>query len=448
MCGFRRMDRTDQPVKVLIEATKLMNGPRDGCYRYTSELLHGILKRFEPESEPWHFSCYIQGKVYELSSLSWMILSRRLLGESRIRLFWWALVVSAARTRQKLVKWFRRLAPAGTVEFLRSLDRQAGLTAELESAHQGKPIDASDFDVVHLTLPQAYRCIKPSSRTKFVVTIHDCTHRLFPEFHLDETVRAVEKGIQFALSRNAHFITDSETTRKEFLSEYEADPDRVTVIPLAVDRNRFSRVENSNTLSQIRSKYRIPERPYFLALSTPEPRKNLVNTAKAFVCFRREHPETETLFVIAGRKGWKFEELLTDQSIRDDRIVFTGFVEDGDLPALYSSAIALLFISHYEGFGLPALEGMSCGLPVIFGARGALPEVVGEAGLPADPNDLLDIKDKLAQLALNSDLREELSLKALARVDQFSWAETVARTLEIYRRVSGPVSQKRLRSGY
>jgi glycosyltransferase involved in cell wall biosynthesis len=385
-------------------------------------------------AEPMDFFCYIQGTVYDISSLSRMIMARRLLADSRIRWLWRIIVVSVAKIRQKIVGWLQRIVPEGMVEFLRSLDRQAGLTLELESAHQGKPIDVSDFDVVHLTLPQAYRCVKASSRPRFVVTIHDCTHRIFPEFHLDETVGAVEKGIQFALSRDAHFITDSEATRTVFLSEYEADPHRVTVIPLAVDRTRFTRVEDPTVLSRIRSKYSIPEHPYFLALSTLEPRKNLLNTAKAFACFRREYPETETFLIIAGRKGWKCEGLLTDQSVRDDRIVFTGFVEDDDLPALYSSAIALLFVSHYEGFGLPALEGMSCGLPVVFGASGALPEVVGEAGLAADPNDLLDIRDKLAQLALNSDLREELSLKALARVEQFSWSNTVERTLEIYRR--------------
>jgi glycosyltransferase involved in cell wall biosynthesis len=171
-------------------------------------------------------------------------------------------------------------------------------------------------------------------------------------------------------------------------------------------------------------------------LSTLEPRKNLLNTTKAFVGFRREHPEAEISLVIAGRKGWKFEELITDQSAKDDRIVFTGFVEDEDLPALYSSACALLFVSHYEGFGLPALEGMNCGLPVIYGKDGALPEVVGDAGLPASSNDILDIQDKIARLALDRDLREELSVRALARVDQFSWADTVQKTLEIYRKAS------------
>jgi glycosyltransferase involved in cell wall biosynthesis len=262
---------------------------------------------------------------------------------------------------------------------------------------------------------------------------------------LEENVRDAEAGIKFALDRRAHFITNSEATRAEFLSEYDADPARVTVTPLAVDRSRFTRVDDPDASSRIRSKYGITERPFFLALSTLEPRKNLINTARAFVSFRREHPDTETLLVIAGREGWKFGDLLSDQSARDERIFFTGFVDDDDLPVLYSNAIALLFISHYEGFGLPALEGMSCGLPVVYGVRGALPEVVGDGGLPADPNDVDDIQEKLARIALNPGLREELSTKALARADQFSWADTVDRTLQIYLRMSGQTPSASLR---
>ena len=425
-----------KPLKVLIEATKLMDGPRDGCYRYTSELLRGILKHQKTSAEPWSFYCYIHGKVYGISSLSRMILARRLLIEGRFQILLRSLVSGAAKFRQKLAGLFKSWFSERRVKLLKELDRKSGVTAQLEYAHQGRPIDGSEYDVVHLTLPQSYRCIKPSSQSRFVVTIHDCTHRRFPEFHLEENVKAAEEGIQFALDRRAHFITNSNATCEELLSEYKIKPDRVTVTPLAVDRSRFTKVEDTEASRQIRSKYGIPELPFFLTLSTLEPRKNLINTVRAFVRFRREYPGAKTNLVIAGREGWKFGDVLSDQSARDDRIFFTGYVEDDDLPVLYSGAIALLFVSHYEGFGLPALEGMSCGLPVIFGATGALPEVVGDAGIPADPNEVGDIQEKLARLAFNSDLREDLSLKALARVDQFSWADTVEKTLEVYQKVA------------
>jgi glycosyltransferase involved in cell wall biosynthesis len=319
-----------------------------------------------------------------------------------------------------------------TIQYLKSVDQKAGMTQQLEYVHQGKPVDASAYDVVHLTLPQAYRCIERSSRSRFVVTIHDCTHRKFPQFHLEDNIKAAEGGIQFALARGARFITNSETTRREFLTEYEVDPSHVSVTPLAVDRSRFSRVVDPLASERIRAKYGIPEAPFLLALSTLEPRKNLINTARAFVSFRRQYPEDETSLVIAGREGWKFGDLLSDQSARDDRIFFTGYVEDEDLPLIYSSAVALLFVSHYEGFGLPALEGMSCGLPVIFGG-GALPEVVGEAGLPANPNSVDDIQRRIAEISLRPGLRQRLSLKALARAEDFSWAETTRKTLEVYR---------------
>jgi glycosyltransferase involved in cell wall biosynthesis len=268
------------------------------------------------------------------------------------------------------------------------------------------------------------------------VTIHDCTHRKFPQFHLEENLRAAEEGIRFALDRDAFFIANSEATRREFLSEYGVDPSRIAVTSLAVDRSRFRKSGDREAMIRVRSRYGFPADPYFLALSTLEPRKNLINAAKAFVSFRKDHPEARTCLVIAGKEGWKFGDLLSDQSARDDRIFFTGYIEEEDLPLLYSNAVALLFVSHYEGFGLPALEAMSCGSPVVFSNRGALPEVVGEGGLSADPDDVEDIKRKLVQLAFDIDLRKSLSSKALARSDDFSWEKTARDTLEIYLRVA------------
>jgi glycosyltransferase involved in cell wall biosynthesis len=186
----------------------------------------------------------------------------------------------------------------------------------------------------------------------------------------------------------------------------------------------------------MRSKYGIPDQPFFLALSTLEPRKNLVNTAKAFVSFKKKYPDTKIQLVIAGKEGWKFGDLLSNQAVREDGVLFTGYVEEDDLPLLYSNALALLFVSHYEGFGLPALEGMSCGLPVVFGKGGALPEVVGEGGVSAEPDDIKDIQRRLARLAFSPDLRNELASKAMARASHFSWDETAEKTLDIYRRVA------------
>ena len=428
------MSATHKRVRVLIEATKLGGGPRDGCFRYTSELLRGVLRWTGPPSDDWEFDVYVRGKVLELLSLAKKLGAGQPLNVGRAV---YRVVDLTARSRQFLGDYLRRVAPETLVARLMAFDRRTGLSVKLEEAHQGKPIDASAYDLVHLTLPQAYWCIDPVSRTKFVVTIHDCTHRSFPEFHLDENVRAAEEGMQFALQRNAFFLTNSETTRQELLAEYEVDPERVVTTPLAVDRSSFTRIVDPAASERMRSKYGLPHRPYFLALSTLEPRKNLINTARAFVAFRKKHPDSELAFVIAGKEGWKFGDFLSDQSARDSRIFFTGFVDEKDLPLLYSDALALLFVSHYEGFGLPALEGMSCGLPVIYGEGGALPEVVGDGGLQADPNDVDDIQEKLARIAINPDLREELSLKALDRADQFSWADTVKQTLEVYRKILG-----------
>ena len=423
---------TRRPLRVLIEATKLSGGPRDGCYRYTSELLRAILGLGQGRRQGFELYCYIHGKVFELSSLASMIQAGRQLDDRPLRRFRNMITAQVALARQDIAGRLRKVVSGSTLDRIKQLDRKSGLTRQLEDAHQGKSIEASSFDLVHLSLPQAYRCLQPSSRTSLLVTIHDCTHRNFPTFHLEQNVRAAENGIQFALERDAYFLANSETTRQDFISQYGVSKDRVTVTPLAVDRSRFTRNTDPEEIHRIRLKYNLPQRPYFLALSTLEPRKNLLNTARAFVALRRMQPDTDIALVIAGKEGWKFGELLSDQSARDDRIFFTGYVDDEDLPILYSGALALSFVSFYEGFGLPALEAMSCGLPVVYGDRGALPEVVGEAGLPADPNDVSDIRTKLLRFINEPRLGEALGREAVRRAGHYSWARTAETTLEVY----------------
>ncbi|MEL6868065.1 MAG: glycosyltransferase family 1 protein, partial [Bacteroidota bacterium] len=166
-----------------------------------------------------------------------------------------------------------------------------------------------------------------------------------------------------------------------------------------------------------------------------EPRKNLLNTAKAFLRLIEEHPDLDVHLVICGKKGWKFEELFKEDLTQSKRIHFTGFVNDEDLPLLYAHALALCYVSYYEGFGLPPLEAMSCGTPVIFGDNSSMPEVVGKGGLPAVADDVEAIKSQMHRLVADPVFREELAREAWRQSRRFSWLKTTLQTLEAYRKV-------------
>lgn len=412
----------------MIEASKLNGGSFDGCFRYTSELLRALLDLWREGLRGWEIDIYSGNRIVSLDSIEPLLTAKQPLDRS-IR----QIIRSAVLIRLGLGKTLMKLLPERWIERLKRADSRIGLTSQLKDLHQGKPIDTSAYDLVHLTLPQAYRLILPQSRSSLLVTVLDCTHRLFPENHLEINVQYSEQGILFATERNARFIAISNSTRHDFSALYGVEEDRISVSYLASDPQRFQKTCDPDSQRRIELRYGLSGKAYLLTLSTLEPRKNLLNTAKAFLSFAKAHPSVDIALVIAGKRGWKFEELMSDPVASSEQIIFTGFVPDQDLPILYSNALALLFVSHYEGFGLPALEAMSCGTPVIFGNTGALPEVVGEGGLPADPKDLDDIADRIGELVLNADLRQELEKKALQRAQLFSWRRTAQETLEAYK---------------
>ena len=266
------------------------------------------------------------------------------------------------------------------------------------------------------------------------MTVHDCTHRLFPEFHTWENVDTSEQGFQFAVKKNASFIAVSESARADLIKLYDIEASRVTTIYEASDPATFYPVVNQQLINRVKGKYGIPEgAPYLLTLSTLEPRKNLINTLKAFGQLLRDMPDSGIHLVIAGQLGWKYDQFLSELENQRERVSFTDFVPDEDLAALYSGALAFSFASYYEGFGLPAMEAMACGVPVVYGNRGSLPEVVGDAGLAAEPEDVVEISRCFTALIRDPEMRSEMSRNAVKRAAGFSWDTTARRTVEIYR---------------
>ena len=189
-------------------------------------------------------------------------------------------------------------------------------------------------------------------------------------------------------------------------------------------------------LEQVRKKFGIPNGPYILSLSTLEPRKNIAQTIRCFVRLLEQEKIDDLSLVLVGSKGWDydsiFEEIAASPKIRD-RIIVTGYAADEDLAPLYSGATMFVYPSFYEGFGLPPLEAMQCGVPVITSNTSSLPEVVGEAGIMVDPHDADELSQAMLKIYNSTDARQRMSLESLEQAQKFSWKRCAEQTIDTYK---------------
>ncbi len=265
----------------------------------------------------------------------------------------------------------------------------------------------SHYDLIHVPLQQHYWPFR-FSKVPMVFTIHDFTHRLFPKFHTGINIRNAENGLKMIQKKNAHILAVSESTLKDSKKFLSLPEENHHLVYEAVEEDKFRFMVNREDSRKVREKYGIrKDMPFILLLGTIEPRKNVLNSIHAFQQLHKKHPELKLSLVIAGKQGWKMKKFVGYSSL----ITFTGFVDDSDLSSLYSEAFALSYVSYYEGFGLPILEAMRCGTPVIYGNNSSMPEVAGEGGLAADPDNIDDICKKYEMLCFDQELREELGKK-------------------------------------
>ena len=237
--------------------------------------------------------------------------------------------------------------------------------------------------------------------------------------------------------RAARILALSEHGRNDIIVTYGVEPARVSVTPLAAPRH-FAPVNDTIELKRVREHYGIREE-YILCVGSIQPRKNLPRLIAAYASLRSLRPEAKLpQLVLVGKQVWLYNETLravAEHGVTDD-IRFTGYVPEADLPFLYSGARCFVYPSYFEGFGLPVLEAMQCGTPVIAGNRTSLPEVVGDAGLLVDPFDETALALAIARVIEDSNLAEELRVKGLERAKQFSWHETARLTLKAYERAA------------
>jgi glycosyltransferase involved in cell wall biosynthesis len=265
--------------------------------------------------------------------------------------------------------------------------------------------------------------------TKTVVTIHDLSFVHFPHFTMPGMLRYLNKWVPASVQRADHVIAVSEATRQDLIELYHTPPEKISVLYHGVGAE-FMPI-NTTQQQAIRQKYNLSTQPYFISVGTIQPRKNYITLIKAFNQLPPEARALKPLLLIIGGRGWHDEATVAAMQAQAN-IRWLGFVPDTDLPALYRAATALVYPSYYEGFGLPVLEAMVCGTPIISANTSALPEVVGQAGFLVDPHDWLGMAANMAELLLNKELYQRLSRASLAQATQFSWTTTAQQLLRLY----------------
>jgi glycosyltransferase involved in cell wall biosynthesis len=278
---------------------------------------------------------------------------------------------------------------------------------------------------LHYTRPMRLPCAS-------VVTFHDMTFFLFPHLHTLSKRLYFPQAMRLSARKANALIADSESTRQDAIRLLGISPARIHTVPLGVSP-AFHPVREAGLLEAVRQRYSLPEH-FILYVGLVEPRKNLPMLLRAY---QRLPGGSAPALVIVGRFGWGVEQVfkLVEALAIQEKVHFSGYVPAEDLPIVYNLADVFVYPSLYEGFGLPPLEAMACGTPVITTAVSSLPEHVGEAGILIPPQDEEALFQALVDILQDPDLRGELSRKGPERAAQYSWNRTAQETLNVYRRV-------------
>lgn len=275
-------------------------------------------------------------------------------------------------------------------------------------------------------LPYAYG-LRPT-----VITVHDVSWLRYPGTHPASRVSLMHRHFPEALRRADRIIVVSDFVRTELLAICDVNPDRIRVVHNGV-ADRF-RPYPDDTLREILPRYGLQARCYFMALGTLEPRKHLSTALRAHArlpaALRQQFP-----LVLVGCKGWLTGELERELApgVACGEVRLLGYVVDQDLPFLVAGALATVYPSIYEGFGLPPLESMACGVPVICSNRSAIPEVVADGGILLEPDDIDQFSTAMARIAEDGTWRAQIAEQGLKRATQFSWKRCALETLAVYR---------------
>ena len=352
-------------------------------------------------------------------------------------------IVAEAPQHRFLLSYFRgprdpRLevpAPHGNVEFHPIGSVPLRLYRSLYLRHVAPPFDLLSRGRADVfVFPDFVRW--PVLTRRSIVVVHDLAYARSPK-HVPEGTRGfLGPSVPRSITKANRVVAVSEFTKQELIATYDVEPERIAVVPNAVDHAHF-RPRTPSEIEAVMRRFEI-DRPYVLMTGTLEPRKNVAGLVEAFGSLPSPLRETHAL-VLAGGAGWM------DDGIHDTidrvrragfRVIQTGYVGTSELPALYSGADLFVLPSHYEGFGIPVLEAMACGTPVITSSTTSLPEVAGGAAILVSPDDSAELATAIQKVLVASGPRDELIQRGLARAGEFSWDVSARAMIELIEQVA------------
>jgi glycosyltransferase involved in cell wall biosynthesis len=274
----------------------------------------------------------------------------------------------------------------------------------------------------------------PLARSESYLYVHDTVFATHPQYVQPKNLHYLQTYLPGWIKKATHILTISEFSKHEIERLFSVKPQKITVIPCGVDTGKFTH-KDSDDINKAKAKYGLKTDNYLLYLGNLEPRKNLERIVAAFGGLPADLKQQYALLLI-GADGWLNEGIhQTIEKVRKNGgniIMPQRYVEDDDLPALISGATALVSPVHYEGFGLSPLQAMACKTPVIVARNSSIPEVVGDAGLYANPEDETDITMKMVEILTDASLRAALAQKGLARSKLFSWQASAQKLISLF----------------
>lgn len=277
--------------------------------------------------------------------------------------------------------------------------------------------------------------IPPGAKGIKSVYIYDMVYKACPETMEVVTRAYMEKEMEASCRRADLIITISEFSKYEIVKYMNVDPKKVEVVPCGIDHTVFCDRIKEEIVIQVKEKYQLGDR-YFLYLGTLEPRKNIPVVIRAYHELYRRKGAAIPKLVLAGKCGWGYDEIfaLIQELNLQEMVLFPGYVEEADKSAMLRGAVCFLFPSLYEGFGIPPLEAMACGTPVIVSDAASLPEVVGEGGIKVRHDDYEAMSRYMEQLSEDAPYREQWSKAGVKQAARFSWEKSAERLEDVYRK--------------
>jgi glycosyltransferase involved in cell wall biosynthesis len=271
------------------------------------------------------------------------------------------------------------------------------------------------------------------SPVKRIVTIFDLSYLHFPEMFQPKDLYQLTNWTKQSIQKASQIVTISQSSKKDIVKTYKVDPKKITVCYPGYNQDRFYRIDDQLAIRRVLNKYQI-EGEYVLFIGTVQPRKNLKRLIQAF-----EKIENLKLVVVGkihgeGRQAWKYEEIiqLPEKLQIQDRVIFTDFVSDEEMLYLLNGAKAFVLPSLWEGFGIPVVDAMACGLPVIVSNVSSLPEVAGKAGLYVDPTSVDQIEQAIRLISTDKKLHIKMSKMALEQAKKFSWKKMAKQVKDVF----------------